>query len=609
MRKTELLAPAKNIETGIAAVNCGADAVYIGPEKFGARSAAGNSLADIEKLIKYSHKYYARVYATVNTILYESEIEDARRLIIDLYNSGIDGIIFQDMGILEMDLPPVPLHGSTQCDNYDIEKIKFLDHIGIPRVVLARELTVEDVRRIRNEVSCELEYFIHGALCVSMSGRCYMSAASGGRSANRGECAQPCRKSYNLTDSNGKVIPAGRYPLSLKDLNRTEFICELIDAGIDSFKIEGRLKDINYVRNIVAHYRIKIDEALAGKKDIQKSSSGISVPGFTPDPERTFNRGYTEYFTTGRSAEIRSPHTPKSLGKRIGVVTSVENSRFRIDSTEKLNAGDGIFFFKQDYTESGTRINRSDENYIYPLSMDGIHKGTEVFRNSDAAFEKEVDASKSERRITADILFRDIAGGFELVMTDTDGVSASEIIAHVKEKSLKAYEQGGQIEKQLAKLGNTIFAAGDLRIELEDNWFVPVSILNEIRRSCAEKLAAQRLRSYIRPESLYNKTDVQYPYSEIDYSWNVSNSLARKFYERHGVSIIKDSFETGVHTGTEVLMTTKMCLKYENGLCPEYGGKNSEYTGPFILSNGVQRFKVTFDCSRCMMNIRLFDQH
>jgi len=608
MRKIELLAPAKNIETGIAAVNCGADAVYIGPEKFGARSAAGNSLSDIAKLISYSHKYYARVYATVNTILYESEIEDARRLINDLYNAGIDGIIFQDMGILEMDLPPVPLHASTQCDNYDIEKIKFLNRIGIPRVVLARELTVEDIRRIRNEVTCELEYFIHGALCVSMSGRCYMSAASGGRSANRGECAQPCRKSYTLTDSNGKVIQTGKYPLSLKDLNRTEYICDLIDAGIDSFKIEGRLKDINYVRNTVAHYRIKIDEALSGRKDIQKSSSGISVPGFTSDPERTFNRGYTEYFTKGRSDKVLSPHTPKSLGKRIGIVTSIENSCFRTDSNEKLNAGDGIFFFKQDYTECGTRINRSDENFIYPLSMDGIHKEIEVFRNSDAAFEKEVDTAKSERRITVDILFRDTAGGFEVVMADSDGISVSENVTHVKEKSLKAHDQYGQIKKQLAKLGNTIFAAGDVIIELEDNWFVPVSLLNEMRRNCAEKLEAERLRSYIRPENLFNKTDIQYPYSEIDYSWNVSNSPARKFYERHGVSIINDSYETGVYTGNEVLMTTKMCLKFENGLCPKYGGKNSGYTEPFILNDGRNRFMVTFDCSGCVMNIRLYDQ-
>lgn len=608
MRKVELLAPAKNLETGIAAINCGADAVYIGPEKFGARSAAGNSLADIEKLIIYGHKYYGKVYATVNTILYEYELEEARKTIYALYNSGIDGIVFQDLGILEMDLPPVPLHASTQCDNYDIEKIKFLDSIGVPRIVLARELGADDLLKIRKEVSCELEYFIHGALCVSMSGRCYMSAAHGGRSANRGECAQPCRKSYTLTDGMGTLIPAGRYPLSLKDLNRTPYLSELIEAGIDSFKIEGRLKDINYVRNIVAHYRLKIDEVLAGKNDIQKSSSGLSVPGFTPDPERTFNRGYSQYFAKGRSEKVLSPHTPKSFGKRIGVVTSVGNSRFRTDGIQRLNAGDGIFFFKQDNTECGTRINRSDENFVYPLSMDGIRKGTEVFRNSDAVFEKVLAAAKSERHITADMLFRDNGDGFELVMTDCDGNSALQKAACKKEILEKETDQAQQIKKHLGRLGNTIFAAGNVTVEFSDNWFVPVSLLNEARRLCAEKLETERIRNYIRPESLFNKTDIKYPFTEIDYSWNVSNSLARKFYERHGVSIINDSYETGVRTGNEVLMTTKMCLKFENGLCPKYGGKKSGYKEPFILNDGRNRFMVTFDCSGCFMNIRLYDQ-
>lgn len=607
MRKIELLAPAKNFETGIAAVNCGADAVYIGPEKFGARSMAGNSLADIEKLVKYSHKYYAAAYATVNTILYESELEDARNLIIDLYNAGIDGIIFQDMGLLEMDLPPVPLHASTQCDNYDIEKIKFLDRTGIPRIVLARELTIEEVRQIRKEVSCELEYFIHGALCVSMSGRCYMSAASGGRSANRGECAQPCRKSYSLTDSNGKTIPAGRYPLSLKDLNRTEFIGDLIDAGIDSFKIEGRLKDINYVRNIVSHYRIKIDEYLENKTGIMKSSSGVSSPGFVPDPERTFNRGYTAYFTTGRTVKTLSPATPKSLGKLIGTVKQVEGNRFRIDSSHRLVAGDGIFFFKQDGGECGTRINRSDETYVYPLSMDGLYKGAEIFRNSDIAFEKGVDSAKSDRRITADIFISDTDEGFKLVMTDCDGNYAVHEVIHKKEVSLREENQTQPVEKQLRKLGSTIFTAGTVKTDFNDNWFIPVSIINEARRICSDKLEAERNRNYIRPESNFNKTDIQYPYTEIDYRWNVSNSLARKFYERHGVSVIKDSFEAGVSRGDEALMTTKMCLKYENGLCLKYGGNNPGYAEPFILNDGVRRFKVTFDCSRCVMIISSCD--
>ncbi len=607
MRKIELLAPAKNSDTGIAAVNCGADAVYIGPEKFGARSAAGNSLADIEKLINHSHKYYARVYAAVNTILYESELEDVRKIIFDLYNAGIDGIIFQDTGILEMELPPVPLHASTQCDNYDIEKIKFLDRIGIPRIVLARELSIEDLSKIRKEVSCELEYFIHGALCVSMSGRCYMSAASGGRSANRGECAQPCRKSYTHTDSKGKLIPAGRYPLSLKDLNRTEFLGELIDAGIDSFKIEGRLKDVNYVRNIVAHYRIKIDEILAGKNDTRKLSSGLSFPGFTPDPESTFNRGYTEYFTTGRRSNLLSPHTPKSLGKRIGIVALVGKNCFSIDSEDRLNAGDGIFFFKRDGSEYGTRINRVDDNFIYPLSVDGIYTGAEIFRNSDAVFEKVLETAKSERRITADILFRDIDDGFELVMTDSDGNSAVHQLLYEKEKSMKEFDQTQQIEKHLSKLGSTIFTAGSVNIEFSDNWFIPVSVLNEARRLCADKLEALRCSSYIRPESTFNKTDIKYPFTEIDYNWNVSNSLARKFYERHGVAHIRESFETGSRTGNEVLMTTKMCLKYENGLCPQNGGKTGIYSEPFILSDVNRNFRVTFDCSRCVMIVQACD--
>ncbi|HPR38944.1 MAG TPA: U32 family peptidase [Spirochaetota bacterium] len=607
MRKIELLAPAKNIETGIAAVNCGADAVYIGPEKFGARSAAGNSLGDIEKLIIYSHKYYARVYATVNTILYENELEEARKTIFNLYNAGIDGIIFQDMGILEMDLPPVPLHASTQCDNYDIEKIKFLDRIGIPRVVLARELSIDELREIRKEVNCELEFFIHGALCVSMSGRCYMSAAYGGRSANRGECAQPCRKRYTLTDSNGKIIPAGRYPLSLKDLNRTEYIGELVDAGIDSFKIEGRLKDVNYVRNIVSHYRLKIDEVLEGRNDLRKLSSGVSVPGFTPDPERTFNRGYTEYFTNGRTCKVLSPHTPKSSGKRIGVVQSVENNRFSIDGNNSLNAGDGIFFFKRDGSECGTRINRVDDVFIYPLSIDGIYEGAEIFRNSDALFEKVLETAKSERRITADILLQDTDDGFKLVMKDSDGNTAVQNIMHSKEKSMKESAGEEQLLKHLRKLGNTIFTAGDITVDFSENWFVPVSILNEARRICADKLEAVRCGSYIRQQLFFSKTDIQYPYTEIDYRWNVSNSFARKFYERHGVSAVMESFETGSRTGTEDLMTTKMCLKYENGLCPGNGGKNSGYSEPFILSDGSRKFRIIFDCSRCIMMIKPYD--
>ncbi len=609
MRKIELLAPAKNCETGIAAVNCGADAVYIGPEKFGARSAAGNPVEEIEKLIIHAHKYYAKVYATINTILFENELDAVRRLIIQLHDSGIDGIIFQDMAILEMDLPPVPLHASTQCDNYDIEKIKFLDRIGIPRIVLARELTVDEIRRIRGEVNSELEYFIHGALCVSMSGRCYSSAAAGGRSANRGECAQPCRRHYTLSDSSGKIIPAGRYPLSLKDLNRTDFIGELIEAGIDSFKIEGRLKDINYVRNVVAHYRIKIDEYLDGRSNVSKSSSGRSVHGFTPDTERTFNRGYTPYFIKGRSGRLLSPDTPKSLGKRIGTVTRAEGNRFTTDGPEKLNSGDGIFFLKKDGTECGVRINRVDDRYIYPLSMDDIYQGAEIFRNHDALFEKRLDGAVSERRIEADIIFRDTENGFEFVMSDSDGNSTSASITCDKEEARRETTSVEQIAKQITRLGNTIFAAGKVSVDLSSDWFIPVSSLNDLRRKCAEKLETARAGNYKKSVFPFKKSDIKYPCDNIDYRWNVSNSLARRFYERHGVASIADSFETGVRSGNEALMTTKMCLKYESGLCPKHGGRISSYKEPFILNDGVRKFDVTFDCSSCMMVIRLSREH
>ncbi|HPJ34922.1 MAG TPA: U32 family peptidase [Spirochaetota bacterium] len=605
MRKIELLAPAKNYETGLAAVDCGADAVYIGPEKFGARSSAGNSLQDIAGLVNYAHRYRVSVYATVNTILFDNELEDARALIIDLYNEGVDGIIFQDMALLEMDLPPVPLHASTQCDNYDIEKIKFLDSIGVPRIVLARELTVDEVREIRGAVSCELEYFIHGALCVSMSGRCYMSAALGGRSANRGECAQPCRKSYILTDSDGKVIPAGRYPLSLKDLNRTASIGELIDAGIDSFKIEGRLKDINYVRNVVAHYRREIDRCLEGKGGIEKSSSGISVPGFTPDPERTFNRGYTGYFTHGRMGKMLSSDTPKSLGKRIGTVNEVAANRFRTDPSTPLKGGDGLFFLNPDGSENGVRVNRFEDGYVYPFSMEGIYRGAEIFRNFDSGFEKTLETSKCIRRVPVDILFRDTESGFEIVMTDCEGHSAAESQSFSKELSLSEKNGEEQIKKQLGKLGNTLFTAGDIKILLSDNWFIPVSVINDIRRKCSDKLESARMKSWPVKRHHMEKSNVEYPYKRIDYSWNVSNSLAKKFYERHEVETIDESFETGSRSGGEPLMTTKMCVKYENGLCPKYGGRDSGYREPFILDDGKNRFTLRFDCENCFMIVRM----
>lgn len=604
MKTIELMAPAKNKETGMAAINCGADALYIGPAKFGARAAAGNSVKDIAELVKYAHKYHARVYATVNTILYENELEDARDLIIELYNIGIDAVIFQDMALLEMDLPPVPLHASTQCDNYDIEKVKFLDRIGIPRIILARELSIDEIKNIRDAVETELECFVHGALCVSMSGRCYMSAAAGGRSANRGECAQPCRKSYTLKDAGGNVIPAGRYPLSIKDLNRSEYIPELIDAGISSFKIEGRLKDDNYVKNIVAHYRKIIDEHIEKKGDIRAASSGITVPGFTPDPDITFNRGYAGYFMRGRNEKLLSAHTPKSTGKFIGKVSVVENKRFRVDSSVPVSNGDGLFFLKRDKTENGLRVNKVEGGYIYPFEMKGIYKGAEVYKNYDRLFEKQLENATCERKIPVNIVFSETETGFALMMKDRDGFYAEEIVEAKKEVSRTGGDAASQIVKHLSKLGSTIFKAADVDVEISENRFIQVKLLNEMRRRCSAELETKRLNGYTRPHFELKDPGAGYPYKKLDLTWNVSNSLARRFYEKHGVEEIEPALEISGDRGSEPLMTTRMCLKYELDMCFKHGGEPGNYSEPFILDDSSRSYCLSFECDGCVMLVK-----
>jgi putative protease len=600
MRKIELLAPAKNPETGIAAINFGADAVYIGPEKFSARAAAANSLEEIEKLIKHAHIYKAKVYATINTILYDSELEEAEKLITDLYNRGIDAVIIQDMGILKMNLPPVELHASTQTDNYDIERIKFLDSIGFPRIVLARELSLQQIKEIRKETKCELEFFVHGALCVSLSGRCYMSAASGGRSANRGQCAQPCRKSYTLTDADGKIISNSKYPLSLKDMNQTENLKDLIDAGIDSLKIEGRLKDIDYVKNITAHYRKALDDILEGRSDIAKASSGRVYFDFTPDPSRTFNRGYTEYFMNGRTGSITSPHTPKSLGKEIGRVAEAGNNWFRLKALEKINNGDGLAFFDKDKNVTGVKVNRAEDTKIFPLAMNGIYKDAIVYRNHDILFDKTLSASRTERKIDVTIEFSESDNGFKLSVTDEDNFTASEEVQIAKETSNS--DDNSQIKKQLGKLGGTIFKASGIKINTTENFFIPVSILNDIRRKVTDKLLETRISRYkIEPVTI-DKTETPYPYKKADYRQNISNHLAERFYGRHGVEEIENSFETSTSRITGPLMTTKLCLKHENNLCHKQN-INKKFTEPYYLTDGNIRYRVEFDCKNCFMLI------
>jgi len=601
MRKIELLAPAKNSETGIAAINFGADAVYIGPEKFSARAAAANSLDEIEKLIKHAHIYKAKIYATINTILYDNELEEAEKLITDLYNRGIDAVIIQDMGILEMNLPPVEFHASTQTDNYDIERIKFLDSIGFPRIVLARELSLQQIKEIRKETKCELEFFVHGALCVSLSGRCYMSAASGGRSANRGQCAQPCRKSYTLTDADGKIISNSKYPLSLKDMNQTANLKDLIDAGIDSLKIEGRLKDIDYVKNITAHYRKALDDILEGRSDIAKASSGRVYFDFTPDTTKTFNRGYSEYFMNGRTGLIGSPYTPKSLGKEIGRVAETGSNWFRLKALEEINNGDGLAFFDKEKNVTGVKVNRAEDTKIFPLAMNGIYKDAIVYRNHDILFDKTLSASRTERKIDVIMEFSESDNGFTLSVTDEDNFTVSEEVHITKETSNS--DDNSQIKKQLAKLGGTIFKASDIKITTAENYFIPVSIINDLRRKAIEKLHQSRIAGYKTNSLKIKKTKEQYPGKKIDFRNNVSNHLAEAFYKRHGVEEIEKSFETSTSRITGPLMTTKLCLKYENSLCPKIAGCSKKFTEPLYIIDGKNKFRIEFDCGNCMMLI------
>jgi 23S rRNA 5-hydroxycytidine C2501 synthase len=606
MRKIELLSPAKDLETGIAAINFGADAVYIGPNKFGARAAAANPSDDIEKLIRHAHLYKAKVYATVNTILYDNELEEAEKLITELYNLGIDAVIIQDMGILEMNLPPVPLHASTQADNYDIERIKFLDKTGFSRIVFGRELSLEQIKEIRRSTSCELEVFIHGALCVSLSGRCYMSASIGKRSANRGECAQPCRKSYIFSDSAGRMICEHKYQLSLKDLNHTNNLKEIIEAGVDSLKIEGRLKDINYVKNITAHYRIAIDNILEGNADITKASSGKVYFHFTPDPYKTFNRGYTDYFlndrTGSKTGSIRSYDTPKSLGEKIGRVSEAGSNWFRIDGKEKVNNGDGLAFFDKNLNLTGIKVN-SVKDKIYPLSMNGIYIDAVIYRNNDTAFEKILSASKTERRIDVAIELAETEKGFKLILTDEDNYSYTSEISTSKDVSRSGKTNAEYIKKQLSKLGGTAFTTSDIKIMLSKNYFIPLSLLNELRRKAVEKLVETRMADYKVRHSEIKKTQCVYPYKKIDFTHNVSNHLAKKFYKKHGVEIVERSFETSLHKIDGPLMTTKLCLKHENNLCPEQSGNIENHTEPFYLTDNNIKYRLVFDCKNCLMLI------
>ena len=604
-RTIELLAPARNLECGIEAIKHGADAVYIGAGRFGARQAAGNSVDDIAQLAGFAHFYGAKVYVTVNTILKDSELADAEKLIWQLYEAGADALLIQDMAVLRMKLPPIALHASTQCDVRSADKVRFLAGSGFTRVVLARELSIDEIRSIHEAwPDVELECFVHGALCVSYSGQCYASQYCFGRSANRGECAQFCRLKFDLTDSDDNVIIKGRHLLSLRDMNRMGSLEELMDAGVCSFKIEGRLKDVPYVKNVSAAYSQAIDKVLVRRNEYVRASSGHSVAHFTPDVSRSFNRGFTDYFLHGRTDDIYSFGTPKSIGEKMGPVKEVGPGWLKVSGFKAFHNGDGLCFFNRQGELEGYRVNRVEGNRVFlfleSTDMPSITAGTELYRNYDIEFEKVLSKESATRKIGVDILFREIPSGYEVVMTDEEGYKARAVTEWKKEDARTPQEDN--IRTQLSKLGGTRFEAVDVEIQLEGERFIPSSLLSDMRRSVAEKLESLRLESYTRPLPGTPATP-HYPVKELSYLGNVMNAQARTFYQDHGVTKVDDAFEKS-QPDSATVMFCRHCIKYALGICTKNRKRDLKIQEPlFLTSQDGRRFRLKFDCSRCQMEI------
>ncbi|MDD4516400.1 U32 family peptidase [Massilibacteroides sp.] len=602
VRPIELLAPAKDLTCGIEAINHGADAVYIGSPRFGARAMAGNSIEDISTLCEYAHRFNARIYVALNTLLYEHELENARMLVWDLYRAGADALIVQDMGLLELDLPPIPLHASTQTDNRTIDKVRFLESAGFDQVVLARELSLNEIRAIHEATNVHLEVFVHGALCVSYSGQCYLSHALSGRSANRGECAQYCRLPYTMIDANGVEIVSESHLLSLKDMNRSDQLEALLDAGVSSFKIEGRLKDVAYVKNITAYYRKKLDAILNRRPEYIRSSVGKSSYTFEPVPEKSFNRGFTNYFLNGRTSDITSFDSPKSKGELIGVVKEIKGNSFTVAGVKQLNNGDGLVFINSRGELEGFRVNRVEANRVFPLNMPAIKPKMQLYRNYDHSFEQEMNKPTAERKINVDIEFSDNMFGFTLSMTDETGIGAIISEPFLKEPARKSQEYN--IRAQLSKLGNSPFDVSDIRICFDKDWFVPSSLLAEMRRKAVEKLLENRRISY--PKEYAKRkpasASLSFPEKQLTYLGNVLNSKAESFYYARGVKTIEPAFEAAVRKDVP-LMFTKHCLRYSMGWCPVWQKGKSPYKEPFYLTYKETKLRLQFDCKACQMLI------
>jgi|WetSurMetagenome_2_1015567.scaffolds.fasta_scaffold00375_25 23S rRNA 5-hydroxycytidine C2501 synthase len=602
-RPIELLSPARDLECGLAAINAGADALYIGGPGFGAREDAGNSFDDVEKLIKYAHLFKARVYITLNTILYDSELEDAERMARKMYDIGADALIIQDMSFWEMDLPPIPLHASTQTNNFDIEKIKFLTDAGFNRIVLARELSLEEIKKVRSITPVELEFFVHGSLCVSLSGQCYLSYAVGGRSANRGACAQPCRRKYTLTDKNGKIIASDKHLLSLKDLNLSDYIREITDAGIDSLKIEGRLKDSAYVKNITAFYRKRLDSVLEKDESLFRPSAGSIILGFTPDPAKSFNRGTTDYFLHKRNKGITSFDSPKSLGEEIGKVKNVTTDFFEAETDKGISNNDGLVFINRKGDSIGIKVNRADGNRIFPDSLNGIYPGAVIFRNYDHKFNMLINSDVAVRKLWVEITLRPVPGGITVKALSETGV---ELALNIDADLTPANDPGkslASIKNQISKSGGTPFKIKSIDTGGCEKYFFTSSFLNNVRRTILNELKA-KLETTATESACFNKSVPDLTSTKAGFESNISNELSKRFFQKSGAEITEPALEVSGETMGKRVMTTKHCLRYSYGLCPgsSDASVNSESRVMYLYDRDI-RLKLEFNCSDCLMNV------
>ncbi len=653
----ELLAPAKTAAIAREAILHGADAVYIGGPTFGARDKAGNAITDIAELVNFAHRFHAKIYVTLNTMLFDAELEAARKLAWECYDAGVDALIVQDMGLLELDLPPIDLHASTQCDIRTPEKARFLADVGFSQLVLARELTIQEIAKVRAAVPHDtvIEHFIHGALCVAYSGQCYISHAHTGRSANRGDCSQACRLPYTLQDGQGRVVAYEKHLLSVKDNNQSANLRALIDAGVRSFKIEGRYKDAAYVKNITGHYRLLLDEILHERPELHAASSGKTKLLFTPDPDKTFHRGATDYFAQGRKMDIGAFDTPTFVGLELGTVTQVGDKWFEMESDENLANSDGLnYLYKREVVGLQANVveRRGAVWRVFPNeamhTLPGLCAGLAISRNRDHAWEQALAKKSAERKIGVSAIFAETAGGFSLTLRDEDGIVATACADFDKQPAKNPAEAEENVREQLARFGNTDFElrattssppppapplkggecdapstllphlqgegrGGDglnaITLNWSQPWFAPSSLLNKLRREAVEILEAARLNAHTRlPRKAAAEPPAKYPEESLSYLANVNNSAAQTFYAKHGVKLIAAAYEQHQEVGEVSLMITRHCIRYSLSLCPKQakgviGVQGQVRAEPMALLNGSEKLRLEFDCKKCEMHV------